>query len=304
MKRSSGILLPIFSLPSRQGIGTLGQEAYNFLDFLNASGQSHWQMLPVGPTGFGDSPYQCFSSHAGNPYFIDLDLLVSEGLLKQREVDELQWGSIPDKVDYGIIYKNKNVILKKAFDRFLGICGQESTRYCKFCEENLDWLADYALFISLKQHFNMLPWYEWDGNIRRRYPAALERYKELLKDQIEFHMFVQYIFYSQWEMMQLYAKEKKVNLIGDLPIYIPMDSADAWVESDILQFDEEGNPTAVGGVPPDYFSKTGQLWGNPLYDWKKIKDSGYIWWMKRLASAAKLFDCIRLDHFRGFESYY
>lgn len=300
MKRSSGILLPVFSLPSDYGIGSLGKEAHNFIDFLNKSGQGYWQMLPLGPTGFGDSPYQNFSVYAGNPYFIDLDALIEEGLLQAEELAEICWGEDLKKVDYEILYKKREVVLRKAFGRF---CPNEA--YRRFCDKNSGWLEDYGLFMALKGHFNNKPWHEWeDDSIRSRRPEQISVYAEILKDDIEYHRFVQYIFFKQWNELRSYAKKKSVKFIGDLPIYISMDSADAWASVDILQFDEERKPTGLGGVPPDYFSKTGQLWGNPLYDWDMMKADGYGWWMRRIKSAVDLYDAVRLDHFRGFESYW
>lgn len=302
MNRKSGILLPLFSIPSNYGIGTLGEEAYKFIDFLADAGQRCWQMLPVGPTGFGDSPYQSFSSYAGNPYFIDLDFLISDGLLPLDEVQNIDWGKNPEKVNYQIMFKEREVLLRKAFARFEG---HDDLHYRKFCLDNSEWLDDFSLFMSLKQHFKGLPWQDWDDeNIKMRRPASLELYKQLLAEEISYHKVTQFLFYEQWETLHLYAKEKGIELIGDLPIYISMDSADAWVNAPFLELDEKGLPLFVGGVPPDYFSKTGQLWGNPLYDWAKMKDDAYGFWMSRIKKAADMFECLRLDHFRGFESYY
>lgn len=312
MKRSSGILLPVFSLASAHGIGSLGRQAYKFIDFLRAAGQKYWQMLPLGPTGFGDSPYQSFSSYAGNSYLIDLDLLIENGLLLKEEVEGINWGNDPGKVDYGIMYKHREPLLKKAFSRFFSDCASDTKDsiylkygFYKFCDDNCDWLEDYALFMALKRHFGMAPWLEWpDEDIRKYLPEAVEKYKTLLADEIKYHRFVQYLFFSQWEKLRRYGKEQGIKFIGDLPIYVSMDSADAWTSTRILQFDENGTPLGVGGVPPDYFSETGQLWGNPLYDWDEMKKDGYSWWMRRIAASVGMFDCIRLDHFRGFDSYW
>ncbi|GAB1477079.1 4-alpha-glucanotransferase [Bacillota bacterium] len=312
MKRSSGILLPVFSLPSPYGIGTLGREAYNFIDFLAAAGQKHWQMLPLGPTGFGDSPYQSFSSYAGNPYFIDLNLLIENGLMLKNEVEEISWGDDPGRVDYEILYRYREPLLKKAFRRFFEGsqpgAGEKTTLkddFSQFCRDNLSWLDDYALFMALKGHFDMAPWHEWhDEDIRRYLPEAAEKYKLLLSEEIKYHRFVQYLFFSQWGRLREYGKEHGIKFIGDLPIYVSMDSADSWTSKGKLQFDENAVPLGVSGVPPDYFSETGQLWGNPLYNWEEMRKDGYTWWMRRIAAAAGMFDCIRLDHFRGFDSYW
>ncbi len=311
MKRSSGILLPVFSLPSPYGIGTLGKEAYNFIDFLQAAGQKYWQMLPLGPTGFGDSPYQSLSSFAGNPYFIDLNPLVEQGLLTRDEVDQTPWGQEPTDIGYQALYLNREGLLRTAFARFCyneikfseGRTDEEI--FGPFYQENRHWLEDYALYAAVKKHFQMRPWHQWDDEgIRLRRPEALKRYEEMLREDISYHIFTQYLFFTQWEALRDYGKAKGIDFIGDLPIYIAMDSADAWSARGCLQLTEEGKPMGVAGVPPDYFSETGQLWGNPLYDWDKVKEDGYAWWMERIRASARMFDIIRLDHFRGFESYW
>ncbi len=296
MERSSGILLPIFSLPSKYGIGTLGREAKNFVDFLSSGGQKYWQILPLGPTGFGDSPYQCFSSYAGNPYFIDLEDLIGEGWLKRDEVEEIEWSRKGNYVDYQTLYNKRQSVLRKAFSRFSG------GPYDNFQPA---WLEDYSLYMAVKNHFNMKAWYSWeDGGISKHRHEAVEKYSNLLSDEIQYHRFTQYIFFKQWNSLRAYAMAKGIKFIGDLPIYIAMDSADAWTSVDVLQFDEKGKPSGLGGVPPDYFSKSGQLWGNPLYDWDAMNKDGYNWWMKRIGGLAEMFDSIRLDHFRGFDSYW
>ena len=301
-KRSCGILMPISSLPSPYGIGTLGKAAYDYIDFLADAGQSWWQMLPVGPTSYGDSPYQSFSTFAGNPYYIDLDILIEDGLLTKAEVVKCDWGRCAGEVDYGKIYVSRFEILKKAFERGKE---QDSEDIEEFVRENSAWLPDYALFMALKRYFDMKSWTEWDDeDIRLRKPDAVEKYKNLLSDDIELFVYIQYLFYKQWGALRSYAEEKGIGIIGDIPIYVAMDSADVWAEPQYFQLDEDNIPTAVAGVPPDYFSEDGQLWGNPLYDWDALKADGYGWWIRRIGGAAKLYDAVRIDHFRGFESYW
>ena len=302
MKRSCGIVMPVFSLPSPYGIGTLGQAAYDFVDFLHEAGQSWWQMLPLGPTGYGDSPYQSFSTHAGNPYFIDLDTLCRDGLLLQSEIDACYWGSNAAAVDYAAIYESRFALLRKATGR-----GWERDReeIAAFAAENERWLPDYALYMAVKAHFGMKPWAQWpDADIRLRKPEAMAQYRELLADDVRLYTYIQFLFFRQWEALRDYAKAQDIGIIGDLPIYVSMDSADVWAEPQFFQLDADGFPTEVAGVPPDYFSEDGQLWGNPLYDWDALKQDGYGWWIRRVDSAAKLFDVIRIDHFRGLESYW
>ena len=302
IKRSSGILLPVFSLPSNYGIGTLGQAAYDFIDFLEAAGQRWWQILPVGPTSYGDSPYQSFSTFAGNPYFIDLDLLIADGLLKKQEVTRLKWGDDPTHVDYGTIYRNRFKVLKKAADRGIE---RDAGAFAAFRAENAGWLENYALFMACKRHFGMKSWQEWDDpDIRLRKNGAVEKYAALLKDDVDFFAYLQFLFFGQWEALRAYAKEKGVGIIGDLPIYVAMDSADVWSEPQWFQLDEKNVPVEVAGVPPDYFTADGQLWGNPLYRYDDMKKDGYGWWIRRVGGAAKLYDVLRIDHFRGFESYW
>ncbi len=302
MKRSSGVLLPVTALPAPHGIGTLGNEAYRFIDFLAAAGQQYWQILPLGPTSFGDSPYQPFSSFAGNPYLIDLDALVEEGLLTAEEVSAVDWGNDPARVDYGKIYASRMPMLRRAFDRADAHLRAEAAA---FAEENAAWLPDYALFMALKQHFGMRAWTQWeDADIRLRKPEAVQAWRERLSADVEFLTFVQYLFYRQWDALKAYAGAHNVKLIGDLPIYVAMDSADVWAGPQNFQLDETNTPTAVAGVPPDSFSADGQLWGNPLYRWDEMRADGYRWWMNRIAGAARLYDVLRIDHFRGLESYW
>ena len=300
MKRSCGILLSVSSLPSPYGIGSLGKAAYNFVDFLAEAGQAWWQMLPVGPTSHGDSPYQSFSTYAGNPYFVDLDMLVEDGLLTKEEIDAMDWGSNPEYVDYEKIYNSRFIILKKALDR-----GWERDRIkVKNFELDNAWLPDYALYMVLKRHFGMKAWTEWDEDIRLRQGDSVERYRKELDDDVRLFTYIQYLFFQQWNKLRAYAKEKGVGIIGDMPIYVALDSADVWAEPKCFQLDEKNVPKEVSGVPPDYFSADGQLWGNPLYDWDAMKRDGYGWWIRRIEGAAKLYDVLRIDHFRGMESYW
>jgi len=302
MKRSCGILMPISALPSPYGIGTLGQAAYDFVDFLQAARQSWWQLLPVGPTSFGDSPYQSFSAYAGNPYFVDLELLCRDGLLSKEDLDAVDWGGDPAKVDYKKIYENRFQLLQKATDRGWE---RDAEKVAAFRAENAEWLPDYALFMALKRHFGMKSWTEWeDENIRLRRPGAVERYQKELAEDVRLFTYIQYLFFQQWNALRTYAYEKGIGIIGDLPIYVAMDSADVWAEPRSFQLDDRNVPAEVAGVPPDYFSEDGQLWGNPLYDWDAMKADGYGWWIRRIGGAAKLYDVLRIDHFRGLESYW
>ena len=302
MKRSCGILMPISSLPSPHGIGTLGAEARKFVDFLADAGQSWWQILPVGPTSYGDSPYQSFSAYAGNPYFVDLDLLCEDGLLTPAEVNSVNWGTDPAKVDYSAIYNSRFPLLHLAMERGWE---RDADKVAAFSEENASWLPDYALFMAVKRHFGMQSWTEWpDEDIRLRRPEAVARYQEELADDIRLFTYIQYLFFRQWEDLRSYAHEKGIGIIGDLPIYVAMDSADVWADPRAFQLDERNVPAEVAGVPPDYFTADGQLWGNPLYDWDAMKADGYTWWIRRIAGASRLYDILRIDHFRGLESYW
>lgn len=302
MKRSCGILLPVFALPSPYGIGTLGQAAYDFVDFLRQAGQSWWQMLPLGPTGYGDSPYQSFSSYAGNPYFIDLDLLRRDGLLTAQEIASLAWGSDPARVDYAALYENRFVLLQKAAERGWA---RDRAEVQLFARQNAQWLPDYALYMAVKRHFDEKPWTQWpDEAIRLRKPEAMAQYRQMLASDIRMFTYSQFLFFRQWNALREYAHEQGVGIIGDLPIYVSMDSADVWAEPAFFQLDSDGYPTETAGVPPDCFSRDGQLWGNPLYRWEAMKADGYGWWIRRVDGAAKLYDMLRIDHFRGFESYW
>ena len=301
MDRHSGILMHISSLPSPYGIGTLGREAYAFADFLRAAGQKYWQLLPLGPTSYGDSPYQSFSTFAGNPYFIDLDLLAEDGLLSPSELEAEDWGGQRRYVDYGRIYAARFGLLRKAFQ-----AGYPRDRAAveAFCREN-KWLDNYALYMALKARFGMKSWLDWpDEDLRLRRAEALERAREELAEDIAFYAYLQYLFFRQWDALREYIHSLGIRIIGDLPIYVAMASADVWAEPEFFQLGEGNVPTEVSGVPPDYFSADGQLWGNPLYDYDRMKADGYGWWIRRVEGAGRLFDIIRIDHFRGMESYW
>ena len=282
MDRSSGILLPISALPSRYGIGTMGREAYAFADFLRAAGQKYWQLLPLGPTSYGDSPYQSFSTFAGNPYFIDLEMLAEDGLLDPADLEQADWGDDPRYVDYGKIYASRFQVLRKAFQK-----GYPRDRE------------------AVEAFRSANPWLEWpDEDIRLRRSGAVERCRRELAEDDAFYSYLQYLFYRQWDSLRDYIHSLGIRIIGDMPIYVAMDSADVWAEPEFFQLGEGLVPTEVSGVPPDYFTADGQLWGNPLYDYERMKKDGYDWWIRRLAGAGRLFDIIRIDHFRGLESYW
>ncbi|MBS1420211.1 MAG: 4-alpha-glucanotransferase [Oscillospiraceae bacterium] len=302
MERSSGILMPMSALPAKYGIGTMGRCAYQFVDFLKAAGQKYWQLLPIGPTSYGDSPYASFSSFAGNPYFIDLDLLAKEGLLKRAELNRPDWGDDPARVDYGKIYRSRFEILRLAFERGRECLAEE---ILAFREKNRGWVENYALYMAVKAHFGMMSWTEWpQEDIRLHRPGAVEKYGALLREDVDFYIFVQYLFFRQWDALRDYAHENGVQFIGDIPIYVALDSADVWSEPEFFQLDGENVPVEVSGVPPDAFTEDGQLWGNPLYDWEAMKRDGYGWWLRRIDGARRLYDIIRIDHFRGLESYW
>ena len=299
--RRSGILMPISSLPSPWGVGTLGLEARRFADFLAAGGQSCWQILPAGPTSFGDSPYQSFSSFAGNPYFIDLDALAAEGLLEPSEFQSLDWGEDPARVDYGLLYQNRYPVLRRACARLLA---QERPEFAAFCAGQAEWLEDYALFMALKEAHGGACWFQWPEELRLRRPAALERARRDLAGETAFWKAVQYLFFRQWDDWKGYVNGLGVSIIGDLPIYVAGDSADVWANPALFQLDGRGLPTEVAGCPPDDFALDGQLWGTPLFDWERMKEDGYAWWLRRIAFQFRLYDTLRIDHFRGFDSYY
>lgn len=300
--RASGLLLPVTALPSPYGIGTLGEEARHFIDFLHASGQTFWQMLPIGPTGYGDSPYQSSSSYAGNPYLIDLDLLCEDGLLLPEEVQQTPFGTDASFVDYGLLYENRRPLLRKAFSRAKE--RGDELDWLAFLRKENSWLPDYALYASLKKKYGEKPWIDWPEALRNRDKQAMAAAKEELREDMLFEVFLQYVFFAQWEAMKRYANRKNVYLIGDLPIYIAEDSAELWANPQLFHMDKNNVPTIVGGVPPDDFSDEGQLWGNPLYDWDVHKKDDYAWWIDRLQKVYRFTDVLRIDHFRGFAGYW
>lgn len=296
--RKSGILLPVTSLPSPYGIGTMGKNAYQFIDFLSLSKQSYWQVLPLGPTSYKDSPYQTFSGFAGNPYLIDLDFLVADGLLENDEIK--MYHDLPLKIDYGNLYSWRFLILRKAYQRF-----QKDEAYVNFIKENDTlWLNDYALFMSIKKHFHDVSWQEWDEQYKNYNPEVLCEFARMHEDEIQFWKFVQYQFFKQWKQLKEYANGKQIEIIGDVPIYVALDSVDVWSNPSYFQLDKDLKPTNVAGCPPDAFAKTGQLWGNPLYNYRLMEERNFDWWVLRMKAAFQLYDVVRIDHFRGFEAYY
>ena len=339
-KRNAGILMPVSSLPSPYGIGTFGKDAYDFVTFVKECNHKYWQVLPLGPTTYGDSPYQSYSAFAGNPYFVDLDMLIEEGFLLKSEVISRDWGdgivpvnvseddavngrfgtyrdgNIGDEryVSYEKIYNNRFDILRIAYDRFKDACAESKKTLAKglplykqfdnFVKDNADWLEDYALFMALKSHFNNVSWGEWETDIKFRKPEAMSQYEEQLSDDIGYWKFIQFEFYRQWNALKQYANSNGIEIIGDIPIYMGYDSVDVWANQGEFQLDENLTPIKVAGVPPDAFSDAGQKWGNPLYDYDKMEANGFSWWRKRMAASAKLYDVIRIDHFIGIVKYY
>lgn len=302
--RRSGILMPVFSLANDYGIGSLGQEAYAFVDFLKRSNQTLWQVLPLGMTSFGDSPYQSFSSYAGNTQLISLETLVKDNLLLQEELDNSFLGDNPESVDYACLFDTKNQLLKKAVERFK-LDYQKQQSFEIFCKQNSFWLDDYALYMATKRHFNWQSWTQWeDEGIKHRHAQAILIYSQLLSEDIFFYQVTQFLFFEQWHALKLYANEKGIDIIGDMPIYVALDSVDVWVNREYFKTDEMGQPTVVAGCPPDAFSQTGQLWGNPIYNWDKLEQTQFKWWIDRLAFNEQLYDIIRIDHFRAFESFW
>ena len=298
LNRNSGILLPVFSLPSKYGIGTFGKEAYKFIDFLHSAGQTYWQILPLGHTSYGDSPYSPFSVFAGNPYFIDLEILLEEGFIEVKDLANLDFGNNDECINYKKLFDNRYEILGKAYEN-------KAYDYdlTSFKEEN-PWVEDYALFMSLKYKNNHLPWYKWDEKLIKRDILDVQKVKEDLRDEINFWVFLQYLFFKQYFKMKEYANKLGISIIGDIPIYVAEDSVDLWVESKLFMLEENNIPTFVAGVPPDDFSDKGQLWGNPVYNWEYLKVSEYDWWIRRISFSCKLYDVVRIDHFRGFDEFW
>jgi 4-alpha-glucanotransferase len=306
-ERAGGILMHPTSLPGGYGIGDLGEQAYAFVDWLAGTGCKLWQILPLGPTGYGDSPYQCFSAFAGNPYLISPDVLIQDGLLTQEDLSDAP--TFPaSRVDFGLLIPWKLNLLSKAFSRYVTLSASEGSSlrdgFDYFCAQHAAWLNDYALFMALKDSHDSQAWNTWEESLRAREPAAMEAAKRELSDDIHRHSFYQFLFFRQWENIRKYANEKGLKIIGDMPIFVAYDSADVWSQPELFFLDEAGNPTVVAGVPPDLFSPTGQLWGNPLYRWDVHKESRYAWWLERIKFALKTLDILRLDHFRGFAGYY
>ncbi len=299
--RSNGILMHISSLPSPYGIGTMGKAAYEFADFLQDAGQAYWQLLPVCPTGYGDSPYQSFSTNAGNPYFIDLDFLCENGLLLKEEYENIDWQSGADDVNYGALYEKRYPVLRKAAERFKNSIPAD---YAEYCSKNSFWLDDYALFMALKDAFGGAAWHNWEPGVRNRVPDALAAAREQYSEETEFWKILQYLFFKQWNSLRSYVNGKGIKFIGDLPIYVSLDGVDAWSHPELFQLDEDRYPKEVAGCPPDGFSADGQLWGNPLYDWDYMEKDGYSWWIKRIEYLCSVYDILRIDHFRGFDSYF
>ena len=304
LPRSSGILLHPTSLPSRAGIGDLGAEAYQFVDYLQRSGNRLWQVLPLNPTGYGDSPFQCFSASAGNPLLISLDRLVEQGLLSQSDLEPIP--AFPDDaVDYDTVSRYKIPILSKAAQSFFSRSkGQERHDFEQFCQTNADWLDDFSLFIAAKNAHSGLPWTKWAADIAAREPCALQQARADFAAQINEIKYCQFEFFRQWQALRSYAHTRGVRIIGDIPVYVAHDSADVWANREFFLLAQDGNPKTVAGVPPDYFSATGQLWGNPIYNWSLLRATGYAWWIQRFRAALRLYDILRIDHFRGFEAYW
>lgn len=300
-ERRCGVLLPISSLPGEYGIGDFGKNAYEFVDCLVEAGQSAWQILPLGPTSYGDSPYQSFSTFAGNPYFISLEALTEEGVLMKEECEEADFGNDETKVNYERLHLERFKLLRKAYERS---AVTENTKFLAFADEQDYWLSDYALFMAVKGRFDGRPWSEWAEDIRLRWQNALDYYREELYFDIEFQKYMQFKFYEQWGRLKAYANERGIEIIGDIPIYVAMDSAETWASPWLFKLDRDNQPVQVAGCPPDAFSETGQLWGNPLYNWEVHKNSGFEWWIKRISHCFTMYDVLRIDHFRGFDEYY
>lgn len=321
-KRSSGVLMHVTSLPGKNLIGDLGKVAYEFIDFLHSADQKLWQILPLGPTGYGDSPYQSFSTFAGNPYLIDLDQLVNDKLLKEEEVEKFARRNNPTYVDYGAVYEEKLPLLKRGYERAFKLKEDELISALgenipnkelrdrlkvdleKFRHKNSYWLEDYTIFMALKEKFDGILWTKWPQEYKNKDEEAIKRVKIELEDEINYHCFLQYLFFKQWDGVKSYANSKGIKIIGDIPIFVALDSSDSWAHSEIFYFDEEKNPLKLAGCPPDSFSKDGQLWGNPLYNWRNVEKRDYSWWIHRVKYSFERHDIVRIDHFRGFESYW
>lgn len=302
MKRSSGMIMHIASLPGKYGIGTFGEEAYKFADFLKKSGQKYWQILPLGPTSYGDSPYQSFSAFAGNPYFIDLDILKKDGLLEKSDYDSVDFGNNPEDIDYGKIFTNKLAVLRKAYENFKK---HDNGQVEEFEKSQGEWLENYAFYMAVKNKFNLQSWQNWDEDIKLRKEDAVKRYHTELADDIKYWKFLQFEFFKQWNKLKEYVNELEIEIIGDMPIYVSEDSADVWANPQAFLINKETlKPIKVAGCPPDIFSATGQLWGNPIYDWSYMEKTNYEWWVERIRQSLKLYDVLRIDHFKGFESYW
>ena len=302
--RKSGILLPISSIPAKYGMGTFSKQAYEFVDFLVEAGQKLWQILPLGPTSYGDSPYQSFSTFAGNPYFIDLEQLMELDYISEEDCEGVNFGTNPEYVDYGQMYAHRYPILRKAYDAAIVKGLQQEAGYVRFMEENAYWITDYALYMAVKASFDNTCWIEWDEDIRLRKPEAVKAYTEKYTYEMGFYYFQQYMFSIQWKKLKKYANDAGIEIVGDIPIYVAFDSADTWANPELFQLDEENLPIGVAGCPPDAFSETGQLWGNPLYKWEYHKETDFAWWMKRIAHCYEMYDIVRIDHFRGFDEYW
>ena len=298
--RGAGILLSITSLPSDYGIGTLGFEAYQFVDLLFEMRQRYWQVLPLGPTSFGDSPYQSFSAFAGNPYLIDLDALIAEGLLEKKDLKGFDWGSSETEIDYGVLFESRFKVLHTAFSNFQ----TEQKEFLLFCRKNAFWLDDYSFYMAFKEKSDNQEWTKWEEKVRDRDPEAIRHYSDLLKEQIDFWKFCQFKFFEQWMKLKLYANKHGIEIIGDIPLYVALDSADVWSHREQFQLCETGEPAVVAGCPPDAFSEEGQKWGNPIYDWNRMEEDGFSWWMDRMKGNAQIYDIIRIDHFIGIVRYY
>ena len=302
-ERQSGVLMHISSLPGEYGIGSLGQSAYDFVDFLVRTKQRYWQILPLSPTSYGDSPYQSFSAFAGNTHFIDFDKLAEHGLITDEDLAGRNFGDNPTEVDYAKIYEERRPVLEAAVNRFLK--WEDLSDYHRFLEDNASWLESFAEYMAIKEHFDNVTWLDWpDQAIKVRQAEALDHYRQELADQINYHKVTQYFFFDQWKELKAYANEKGIEIVGDMPIYVAADSAEMWTQGHYFKTDEEGRPHSIAGVPPDAFSADGQLWGNPIYDWDAMAADGYAWWIKRLEESFKIYDVVRIDHFRGFESFW